>query len=129
MNKAIQVGRRKRAVARVTLKAGSGKFTINDREFAEYFPLETTRMIVLEPFTVLDVNPAEYDVVVNVAGGGITGQSEAVRLGITRSLMDQNIETRPPLKKAGLVTRDSRKVERKKPGKRKARKSSQFSKR
>ncbi|MDX2283500.1 MAG: 30S ribosomal protein S9 [Bacteroidia bacterium] len=123
------VGRRKQAVARVFLSPGAGKFTVNDRSLETYFPVETLRIKIMDPFRVLDINPNEYNVTVNVDGGGIMGQAEAVRLGISRALITQEPEMRPPLKKAGFLSRDSRRVERKKPGKRKARKSTQFSKR
>lgn len=129
MDQVVAVGRRKRAIARVYLKPGSGDFKINKREFGEYFPFNLLQMKVLEPFTVADLSKGEYDIHVHVHGGGITGQAEAVRLGITRALVETNAEFKPVLKKAGLVTRDARKVERKKYGKKKARKSTQFSKR
>ncbi|MEM6764186.1 MAG: 30S ribosomal protein S9 [Bacteroidota bacterium] len=129
MSQIVAVGRRKRAIARVYLKPGSGEFKINKREFTEYFPFDLLQMKVLEPFTVADLSKGEYDINVHVYGGGVTGQAEAVRLGITRALIETNEEFKPVLKKAGLVTRDARKVERKKYGKKKARKSTQFSKR
>ncbi|MEM7368556.1 MAG: 30S ribosomal protein S9 [Bacteroidota bacterium] len=126
----VNVGRRKRAIARVFFnEAGTGEFKINKREFAEYFPVGLLQLKIMEPFRILDINPESYDIKVNVNGGGITGQAEAVRLGIARSLVEHNEEFRPPLKRAGLLTRDARIVERKKYGKKKARKSTQFSKR
>jgi small subunit ribosomal protein S9 len=126
----VNVGRRKRAIARVFLnEAGTGTFTINKREFKEFFPFKVQQIKVLEPFAALELNPETFDIQVNVGGGGITGQAEAIRLGIARGLIEMNEENRPTLKHAGLVTRDSRVVERKKYGKKKARKSTQFSKR
>lgn len=129
MDQIVSVGRRKRAVARIFFKSGGGSFSINKKELETYFPLALTRQKMLEPFAVLDINHADYAVNVNVAGGGITGQAEAIRLGLARALVESNEEFRGPLKKAGFLTRDARKVERKKYGKKKARKSSQFSKR
>lgn len=130
MSQVVTVGRRKQAVARIFFhEAGTGKFQINQRELGVYFPVDLLQQKVLEPFSVLNLNANEYDIQANVDGGGINGQAEAVRLGIARALIEMNEEYRSPLKHAGLVTRDSRRVERKKPGKRKARKSTQFSKR
>ncbi|WNJ16962.1 30S ribosomal protein S9 [Pontibacter sp. G13] len=130
MSQIVKVGRRKNAIARVFLnEAGTGKLEVNKRAFDNYFPTELLRLKVLEPFNVLEINPSQYDIAINVNGGGITGQAEAVRLGLTRALIETNEEYRSPLKKEGLVTRDARIVERKKYGKRKARKSKQFSKR
>ncbi len=131
MERSVTVGRRKEAVARVFLSpSGGGSFTVNKRNLDVYFPLDLLRMKINEPFTVLELNPAEYDIKVNVNGGGISGQAEAVRLGIARALIEINEEEyRPVLKRNGLLTRDARVVERKKYGKKKARKSTQFSKR
>jgi small subunit ribosomal protein S9 len=129
MDKIVTVGRRKRAVARVLLQPGTGNVTVNKREFKDFFPFDLLRMTVMEPFTVLEKPNSEYDIKVIVNGGGISGQAEAIRLGIARALIEVDPEHRPPLKKEGLLTRDARKVERKKYGKKKARKSSQFSKR
>lgn len=130
MSQVVTVGRRKKAVARVFLnEAGTGKFHVNKRELAVFFPVDLLRQKIMEPFQVLNINAGEFDIQANVDGGGINGQAEAVRLGIARALIEMNEENRSPLKHAGLVTRDSRRVERKKPGKKKARKSSQFSKR
>lgn len=122
------VGRRKNAVARVFLRTGNGKVTINKKEFEQYFPMKDNRNDVLMPFKVTETE-GKYDVFVNVNGGGISGQSEAVRLGISRALMDINADFRPALKAEGLVRRDPRMVERKKYGQPKARKRFQFSKR
>lgn len=121
-------GRRKTAVARVFLKNGDGKLVINGRTAEDYFPRETLRMIIAQPFDVLEKN-GQYDVEVNVAGGGMSAQAEAVRHGISRALLSVNTEFRTPLKRAGFLTRDSRKVERKKPGQPGARKRFQYSKR
>ena len=122
------VGRRKSAIARVYLSEGTGKVTVNGKDYKEYFPTGTLQYIVLQPLNLLEV-ANKYDVKVNLDGGGITGQAEALRLGITRALMDINPESRGKLKAAGFVTRDPREVERKKPGQNKARKKFQFSKR
>ena len=124
----IFVGRRKNAVARVILRSGSGKVTVNKKEFEKYFPLKTNRDDVLLPFTITETL-GTYDVLANVRGGGNTGQSEAIRLGISRALIDINPDFRPTLKAEGLLTRDPRMVERKKYGQPKARKRFQFSKR
>ena len=133
MSVIVAIGRRKTSVARVFLdaspKAGTGTMKINHREFAEYFPVDILRIKALEAFKVLGTSVADYDINVNATGGGIAGQAEAVRLGIVRALMTINPEVRPALKKAGLVTRDPRAVERKKYGRAKARKRFQFSKR
>jgi len=121
-------GRRKTSVARVWLKQGKGLITINSRSLQEYFGRETARMIVLQPFDVTQTG-TNFDVDVNVKGGGSSGQAGAIRHGITRALMQANPEFRSPLKKAGFVTRDPRAVERKKYGRHKARKRPQYSKR
>jgi len=122
------LGRRKSAVARVYVSEGKGNITINKRELKEYFPSETLQYIVLQPLNLLQV-AGKYDIKVNLDGGGPTGQAEALRLAITRAMMEIDPETRPQLKAAGFVTRDPREVERKKPGQPKARKRFQFSKR
>ena len=124
----IFVGRRKNAVARVILRSGSGNVTVNKREIEKYFPLKTNRDDVLLPFTITETL-GTYDVFANVKGGGYTGQSEAIRLGISRALVELNADFRPLLKVDSLLTRDSRMVERKKYGQPKARKRFQFSKR
>jgi small subunit ribosomal protein S9 len=121
-------GRRKTSVARVFLKPGKGKITINHRTLQEYFGRETARMIVMQPFDVTQTG-GSFDIDVNVTGGGNSGQAGAIRHGITRALMRLNAELRGPLKKAGFVTRDPRAVERKKYGRHKARKRPQYSKR
>lgn len=121
-------GRRKSSVARVRLVPGSGKITINKRDFVDYIPSAAVRLDVLQPLNLTNTL-ASYDVLVNVDGGGISGQSGAIRHGITRALLEVNPDFRPVLKKAGLVTRDPRAKERKKYGLKKARKSPQFSKR
>lgn len=121
-------GRRKSSVARVFLASGSGEIKINDKSLDEYFGRETTRMIVRQPLELLDIT-GKFDIRVNVKGGGNTGQAGAIRHGITRALLDYDEELRPELRSAGFVTRDARKVERKKIGLHKARKRPQFSKR
>ncbi|MBR1421178.1 MAG: 30S ribosomal protein S9 [Selenomonadaceae bacterium] len=121
-------GRRKSSVARVRLVPGNGKVTINGRDMDDYFGLQTLELIVRQPLVLTDMND-KYDVIVNVKGGGTSGQAGAIRHGITRALMELNSELRPALKKAGFVTRDPREKERRKYGLKKARKASQFSKR
>jgi small subunit ribosomal protein S9 len=124
----IHVGRRKNAVARVYLRNGSGKFTINDQAVEKYFPMKEHRDNMLLPFVATET-AGKYDVFANVNGGGISGQSDAVRLGIARALEEINPEFRSSLKSEGLLKRDPRMVERKKYGQKKARKRFQFSKR
>ncbi|MFW5876326.1 MAG: 30S ribosomal protein S9 [Myxococcota bacterium] len=121
-------GKRKNAVARVFVKPGSGVIKINGRTNADYFPRETLQMIVAQPFEVIG-KPGEFDVEANVHGGGVAAQAQAVRHGISRALLHVEGDTRGGLKKAGLLTRDSRKKERKKPGQPGARKKFQYSKR
>lgn len=122
------VGRRKEAVARIYMSKGAGNITVNGKEYKNYFPLMYLQNQVELPLKTIDSLNA-FDVVVNVAGGGPKGQAEAIKMGIARALCDVNPEFRPALKKEGLMTRDPRSVERKKFGKRKARRSFQFSKR
>jgi len=121
-------GRRKTSVARIYMQAGQGNITINDRDMKSYFANELLENIVNQPLAILE-QVGQYDIKVNVSGGGIAGQAEAIRLAITKALVSDNAEVRPPLKKEGFLTRDPRMVERKKFGKRKARRSFQFSKR
>lgn len=121
-------GRRKSSVARVFIKRGTGKITINGRALDDFFKRETGRMIVMQPLQVTD-NVETFDIMVNVAGGGESGQAGAVRHGITRALIDYDVALKPTLSQAGLVTRDAREVERKKVGLHKARRAKQFSKR
>lgn len=121
-------GRRKSSVARVRLIPGSGKITINKREFTDYIPSAAVRLDVLQPLNLTNT-ASSYDVLVNVDGGGIVGQAGAIRHGITRALMEVNEDFRPVLKKAGMVTRDPRAKERKKYGLKGARRAPQFSKR
>jgi len=121
-------GRRKNAVARVFIKAGSGNIVVNEKPVEEYFSRETGRMVVRQPLE-LTSNLSSFDIMVNVHGGGESGQAGAIRHGITRALIEYDLELKSPLKKAGLVTRDARVVERKKVGLRKARRAKQFSKR
>jgi small subunit ribosomal protein S9 len=122
------IGRRKTAVARVYITEGKGNITINKRELNEYFPVDTMQYIVKQPLNLLEVT-GQYDIKVNLDGGGVKGQAEALRLGISRALIKIDEENRPKLKAAGFLTRDPREVERKKPGRPKARKRFQFSKR
>lgn len=121
-------GRRKSSVARVILEAGKGTITINGRTFEDYIPNAQVRLDVLQPLELTETTE-KFDVVVNVFGGGVTGQAGAIRLGITRALMEVNPDYRAVLKPAGMVTRDPRAKERKKYGLKKARRASQFSKR
>lgn len=123
------VGRRKQAIARVRVVPGSGKWTVNGRELADYFPNKLHQQEVNDPFRILDLDGA-YDVIARIHGGGPSGQAGALRLGVARSLNEIDVENnRPTLKKAGFLTRDARVIERKKAGLKKARKASQYSKR
>ena len=122
------LGRRKTAVARVYLTKGRGNVTVNKKDYKEFFPVAVLQSKINQPFELTDT-VGQYDVRVNVAGGGINGQVEAIRLGISRALVAVNEENKPLLKEEGLMTRDPRMVERKKPGQPKARKKFQFSKR
>ncbi|MBO5058942.1 MAG: 30S ribosomal protein S9 [Prevotella sp.] len=122
------VGRRKEAVARVYVTEGTGKITINKKDLTEYFPSPILQYVVKQPLALLDV-AEKYDIKVNLDGGGFTGQSQALRLAIARALVKINAEDKTALKKQGFMTRDSRAVERKKPGRPKARRRFQFSKR
>ena len=131
MAKAVQylgTGRRKSSVERVIHTSGTGKFVANDRPFEEYIPSAATRLDVLQPLAITE-SEGRFDVSVNVYGGGLTGQAGAIRLGITRALMEINPDLRATLKPAGLVTRDPRAKERKKYGLKAARRAPQFSKR
>src|SRR5271169_5226522 len=121
-------GRRKTATARVYLKPGSGRITVNERALDEFFGRETGRMIVRQPLEAVNLT-AKFDISVKVDGGGITGQAGAIRHGITRALIEFDESLRRPLRAAGFVTRDAREVERKKVGRRKARRGTQYSKR
>lgn len=122
------VGRRKEAVTRVFISKGSGTITVNGKDYKSYFPLEYLQNQVELPLKTVEVSD-KYDIRINATGGGIKGQAEAAKLGIARALIELNAEYQPLLKSAGLLSRDSRSVERKKPGKKKARRSFQFSKR
>ena len=122
------LGRRKAAVARVYLSDGKGKITVNGRDFKEYFGAETLQYVVTQPLVKLNAVD-RYDITANLAGGGVKGQAEALRLGITRALVQIDGENKSPLKSEGFLTRDPREVERKKPGQPKARRRFQFSKR
>ena len=121
-------GRRKNAVARLYMSEGKGEFTINSRDYKDYFPTGTLQYKINQPFNLTE-NAGKFNIKVNVAGGGITGQAEAVRLAISKALVELDAENKPALKAEGLTTRDPRMVERKKFGQRKARKKVQFSKR
>jgi small subunit ribosomal protein S9 len=123
-----KIGRRKTSIARVYVKPGKGDIKVNDRDLKEYFLSEIHQTTVKQPLVAVKVE-GQYDVTINVEGGGIKGQAEAVRLGIARALVEFNAESKPALRKDGMLTRDSRMVERKKPGRRKARRRFQFSKR
>jgi len=122
------IGRRKTAVARVYVKPGSGLVTVNKRDYKEYFPTGTLQYLVTQPFELTN-KLGQFDVKANLDGGGIKGQAEALRLAISRALIEMDSEQRPVLKSKGLLKRDPRMVERKKPGQKKARKKFQFSKR
>lgn len=122
------LGRRKSAIARIYVKEGKGQITINDRELDKYFCEDRLRFIVKQPLTLLEKD-GNFDIKVNLIGGGIKGQAEATRLAIARALVKMDEENKSPLKKQGFLTRDPREVERKKPGQKKARKRFQFSKR
>ncbi len=123
-----KIGRRKTSVARIYVKPGKGEITVNDKTLEQYFPTEILRVVVKQPLTKVEVD-GNFDVNVNVSGGGFKGQAEAVRLAIARALCDIDPEHRGPLKSEGFLTRDPRMVERKKFGRRKARRRFQFSKR
>ncbi|HFB61656.1 MAG TPA: 30S ribosomal protein S9 [Bacteroidetes bacterium] len=122
------LGRRKTAIARIYVSDGDGKITVNGRDFKEYFPTATLHYVVEQPL-LLTENTGKFDIKVNLKGGGFNGQAEALRLAISRALVKMNEEYRPVLKENGLMRRDPRMVERKKPGQPKARKKFQFSKR
>ena len=127
-NQIQTVGRRKRSVARVLLRPGKGDWSVNGRSMQDYFPRPTHQIRVEEPFKVAELEGG-FDVVVRVNGGGLTGQSDAVRMGLARALVAHDEELRSAMREKGMLTRDSRQVERKKPGRPKARKRFQFSKR
>ena len=122
------LGRRKTAVARIYMKDGNGSITVNGRDYKDYFPTGTLQYVVTQSLEISDAL-GKYDIKANLDGGGITGQAEALRLAISKALCELNPENRPPLKAKGLMRRDPRMVERKKPGQKKARKKFQFSKR
>ena len=122
------IGRRKASVARIYMSKGKGKITVNSKDFKDYFPIDTMQFKLEQPFKIANLL-GKFDVKANVNGGGTTGQVEAIRLAISRALCEFDIENRPALKEEGLLTRDSRVVERKKPGQKKARKKFQWVKR
>lgn len=128
MERVIAIGRRKGAIARVYMSDGKGNISINDREFNDFFPSPHLQYIVEQPLKAVN-QEGTYDFKVNVQGGGVKGQAEALRLGIARALVKSNQEFKDTIKKEGLLTRDARNIERKKPGQPKARKKTQFSKR
>jgi small subunit ribosomal protein S9 len=128
MTQINNIGRRKTAVARVYLRPGSGNITVNNKDFKVYFPSDVLQIIVNQPLELVN-EIGKFDFFVNVKGGGVSGQAQAVRMGIARSLVESSPENRPVIKKEGYLTRDSRMVERKKFGRKKARRSFQFSKR
>jgi small subunit ribosomal protein S9 len=122
------LGRRKNAVARVFLREGNGNITVNKKDYKTYFPIPTLQYVINQPLEIAE-SAGKYDIIANIDGGGVTGQAEALKLAIARALCKINPEHRPPLKAKGLLKRDPRMVERKKPGQKKARKRFQFSKR
>ena len=122
------IGRRKASVARIYMSKGKGNITVNGKDFKEYFPVDTMQVKLEQPFNIID-GAGKFDVKVNVNGGGTTGQAEAIRLAISRALCELDPENRVSLKPEGMLTRDSRVVERKKPGQKKARKKFQWVKR
>jgi len=122
------VGRRKTSVARIYMQNGGGTITVNDREFQDYFPTEVLQTIVKQPLALVE-KAGDFDIRANVSGGGYKGQAEAIRLAVSRALVEYDEELKPSLKKEGFLTRDPRMVERKKYGRRKARRRFQFSKR
>jgi small subunit ribosomal protein S9 len=124
----IATGRRKTSIARIYMEPGTGNITVNDRVYQEYFPTKEKQFLIEQPFELVNAI-GQYNVKINVKGGGLTGQAEAIRLGISRALVEISPEVKPSLKEKGLMTRDPRMVERKKFGHKKARKSFQFSKR
>lgn len=128
MEQKMATGRRKKAVARVIVRPGTGKFTVNKRDITEFFGLDTLIKIAKQPLTLTQTD-AKYDVIVNVYGGGTTGQAGAIKQGLARALVMTEPSLKPEIKKAGYLTRDSRMVERKKYGLKKARRAPQFSKR
>ena len=123
-----KIGRRKTSVARLYLSSGSGTISINGRTLEDYFPSEIHKIIIKQPLVLVE-SDGKYDIKINVNGGGFKGQAEAIRLAVSRALCELDEENRPPLKKEGFLTRDPRMVERKKYGRRKARRRFQFSKR
>lgn len=128
MDRINTIGRRKTAISRIYMSAGSGAIIVNGKDYKQYFPTEVLQIILNQPFATVNGTNG-YDVKVNVRGGGVSGQAEATRMAISRALVEMNAEFRPALKKEGFLTRDSRMVERKKPGRKKARRKFQFSKR
>ena len=128
MDRINTIGRRKTAISRIYMSAGSGAISVNGKDYKQYFPTEVLQIVLNQPFATIN-GVGGYDVKVNVRGGGVAGQAEATRMAIARALVELNADFRPALKKEGFLTRDSRMVERKKYGRRKARRRFQFSKR
>lgn len=128
MDRINTIGRRKTAISRIYMSAGSGAISVNGKDYKQYFPTEVLQIILNQPFATVN-GVGGYDVKVNVRGGGVAGQAEATRMAIARALVELNADFRSALKKEGFLTRDSRMVERKKPGRKKARRRFQFSKR
>lgn len=128
MDRINTIGRRKTAISRIYMSAGSGAISVNGKDYKQYFPTEVLQIILNQPFATVN-GVGGYDVKVNVRGGGVAGQAEATRMAIARALVEMNADFRPALKKEGFLTRDSRMVERKKYGRAKARRRFQFSKR
>lgn len=128
MDRINTIGRRKTAISRIYMSAGTGAITVNGKDYKTYFPTEVLQIILNQPFSTVN-GVGSYDVKVNVRGGGVAGQAEATRMAIARALVEANADFRPALKKEGFLTRDSRMVERKKYGRAKARRRFQFSKR
>jgi small subunit ribosomal protein S9 len=129
MERIAQSGRRKTAIARIYMSKGAGNIIVNNKDYTEYFPTHMLQYKIVQPFIVTETDKKSYDIKINVDGGGVNGQAEAVRLAISKALVEINAELKPSLRLHGLMTRDPRMVERKKFGRRKARKRFQFSKR
>jgi len=129
MERIAQSGRRKTAIARIYMSKGAGNIIVNNKDYTVYFPTHMLQYKIVQPFIVTETDKKSYDIKINVDGGGVNGQAEAVRLAISKALVEINAELKPSLRLHGLMTRDPRMVERKKFGRRKARKRFQFSKR
>ena len=123
------LGRRKTSVARIYIRKGKGSITVNNKNYTQYFPTGVLQFLVEQPFNIVPAEKNQHDIIANIEGGGVKGQAEALRLAISRALVQMNVEYKPLLRAANLLTRDPRMVERKKPGQKKARKRFQFTKR